>query len=157
MWVVENDHSLQDVKLVFQWWGWGQHSKSPQDFPASTFPCSLSASFTSPAVWASQLWDGTDISPQGAARADHLHAYCTSVAEVPCIKKENTQRQRLVKPCRKSETSFDKEEKKYANKVVFKWWWKKNNLGKVYSWVSRIVTNIVNHYQFMNCQYQNID
>lgn len=47
------------------------------------FSCFLLSSFSLPAVWASQLWDGTDISPQRAARTDHLHAYYTSAADRP--------------------------------------------------------------------------
>lgn len=83
------------------------------------FTSSLSLSFTLPAVWASQLWDGTDISPQGAARADHLHAYCTSVVEEPCAKTENnTERQTLAKPLQeKVKHLFNKVGIIYVDKV----------------------------------------
>lgn len=67
------------------------------------FTCSLSLSYAHPAVWASQLWDGTDISPQGAARTDHLHAYCTLVdaTGISCRAAE----EKVPKPCETETTT----------------------------------------------------
>lgn len=52
--------------------------------PVVLFPLSLAVSTCS------KVWKGTDITPHGAARANHLHANCASTGNALCRKKGHT-------------------------------------------------------------------